>query len=713
MKIAHLSLLLLLLLFVGVGGYYLQSRSTPSTPSASIVPPSTTTLIFAHHMPKESVLHETALHFAAEVARKTQGAITVSVHPNQELGNSHEMLELSRLGKIDIVLTASAKVSTASPSMQFADLPFLFPTREDAYAMLDGKVGQMLLKELNAIDLMGVAFWDGGYKNITANRPITTLEDFTNLDVRVMKSRIIMEQYTALGAKPLPIDFHETKQALIDGIVDAQENPLSEIVTMGFHHVQSDVTLSHHSYLPYVLTFSHKSISKLPLAQQQILIECAQDATHWGRKTTHAKDPQLLETIQAAGVHIHTLSAHEKTRLQKATAHIMSQFEEVMGAHIVSKAQEYFYDQKSSDDAHIVIGIDADLSMGGKEAGLAIKRGAQLAIDRLNAQGGLLGKKVILLAKDHQGISTQAQENIDAFIKNPHTLAILGGKHSAIISSYVDTLQKSQMLFFSPWGAAPSIIENGYSDNYLFRVSLNDKEAAKFLTHEALKKGKNPLIIVENSLWGKEALEGIQRTLNAQGIGTFQSIILNRGETDFGAIREALARHENDVILMVLNSQEAQKSIEVLHESAPYLPIVSHWGMVGNAFYKANKTLLQKIDLRFIQTFSFLKNPNKESKQLAQNYMHDYAKTAQEHINVATGVAQAYDTVMLLAHAVQKAQSLERPKVKAALEAIERHEGVIKTYRTPFTATMHDALRQEDFFMAKFDNNGNIVPLRK
>ncbi|MCX6076343.1 MAG: TRAP transporter substrate-binding protein [Campylobacterales bacterium] len=222
-------------------------------------------LKFGHHMPKDSVLDRAALRFANEVEKKTNGKVKITVYPNQQLGDSQKMMELSRLGQIDIIATPTAKLSVAVPSMQYADLPFLFPTREDAYALLDGKVGNMLLNDLNDIDLVGVAFWEGGLKDFTANKPLLKIEDFKDLKMRVMKSRIIMEQFHALGAKPISIDFQETKQALKEGAVDGQETPLSGIVGMEFYKVQSDITLSEHGYLAYVLTLSKKSISNFPL----------------------------------------------------------------------------------------------------------------------------------------------------------------------------------------------------------------------------------------------------------------------------------------------------------------------------------------------------------------------------------------------------------------------------------------------------------------
>ncbi|WP_373035817.1 DctP family TRAP transporter solute-binding subunit [Sulfurimonas sp.] len=668
-------------------------------------------LKFAHHMPENTVVNQAALRFAQEINKKTKGKVEITVYPSQELGNSHQMLELSRLGQIDILLTATAKVSVASPSMQYADLPFLFPTKEDAYVLLDGKVGNMLFRDLSQVDLFGVAFWDGGFKNFTSNKPLTKLEDFKDLKVRVMKSRIIMEQYYALNAKPITIDFHETKKALQDGVVDAQENPLSEIVSMGFHKLQSDITLSKHSYLPYVLTFSTKSISKLPLDIQNILIQTAKEITSWEREEIAKKEKNLLEDIKKASVKIHTLSSSERKRLQKATAYIAKSYENVIGSHIISKTQEYFY-KKNKKDNMVVIGVDADLSMGAKGGGLAIKRGVELAVDNINQNGGLLGKKVLVVAKDHQGISTQADQNIKEFIDDNNTIAVIGGKHSAIISSYTKEIQDNKLIYFSPWAAAATVTENGYDENYIFRVSLNDKYAARFLAQNALKKSSNPLVVVENSVWGKEALNNINLYLSSKGLKQQNGIIINRGETNFEKVFETMQNKFHDSIIMVLNSQEGTKLVEYMGKNAIHIPVISHWGIVGDSFFKVNQTYLKDIDLIFIQTVSLINNNKKQMQNLVKDYLKAYAKSSTKQINAITGVVQAYDSVMLLAHAIKKCKSFDAVKIKLSLESIDSYDGVLKMYKRPFKKTNHDALNIEDFFMAKFDKDGNILPTR-
>jgi tripartite ATP-independent transporter DctP family solute receptor len=669
-------------------------------------------LKFAHHMPKNSVVHKAAERFAKEIEKKTNSKVKITIFPNQEFGNSHQMLELSRLGHIDILLTATAKISVAMPSMQYADLAFLFPTQEDAYSLLDGKVGDMLLKDLNQIDLLGVTFWDGGYKNLTSNRPLTKLQDFKDLKVRVMKSRIIMEQFSALNAKPITIDFHATKQALSDEVVDAQENPLSEIVTMGFYKVQSDITLSNHSYLPYVLTFSKKSFSKLPLDIQNILIQTAKKITPWERQQIKNEDNKSLNIIKKEGLNVHYLSAADKQDLKDATSYIMKKYENILGSHIISKTQEYLYKKYNKEDV-VVIGVDADLSMGAKGSGLAIKRGVELAVDDINKQGGLLSKKVVVIAKDHQGLSTQANENIKEFINDKNTLAVIGGKHSSIISSYIKDIQENKLIFISPWAAAPSVTQNGYKDNYIFRVSLNDSYATKFLTQVALKKYTNPAIVVENSIWGKEALHNINLHLMSRGLAKQEGIIINRGENKFENFFKNVKAKKHDSIIMVLNAQESKKIVRQMWANNLKIPIISHWGIVGDSFFEDSKNYLKEMDLSFIQTFSLKNNTKKEAQKLKNNYLKAYSTSSNEQINAITGVAQAYDAVMLLATAIKRCNTLDTSVVKNALENIDVYEGVLKKYKHPFSKTNHDALKTKDFFMAKFDKDGNIIAVVK
>ncbi|MBT3197738.1 MAG: TRAP transporter substrate-binding protein, partial [Gammaproteobacteria bacterium] len=241
-------------------------------------------LRFGHNIPVESALHQAAERYADQVKHKSKGRVVIAIYPAQQLGNDHQMVEMARAGELDLLLTPTAKLSVPLPAMQYADLPFYFSTPDELYSMLDGEPGEILLKRLNAIDLEGVTIWENGFKQFTGDRPLRTPEDFLGLKIRTMKSRIIMAQFRSIEANPLPIDFHATHQALADGVVNGQENPLVAIVSMGFHEVQSDLTLSNHAYLGYVFSISSKVLATLPEDIQDILIETAKELTQWERR---------------------------------------------------------------------------------------------------------------------------------------------------------------------------------------------------------------------------------------------------------------------------------------------------------------------------------------------------------------------------------------------------------------------------------------------
>ena len=167
-------------------------------------------LKFGHDMPTNSAQHIAALKYAERVEQKTKGQVHIRVYPNQELGTDQEMIETTRRGELDIILPPTGKLGALVPEFQLIDLPFLFSSREEAYPILDGEPGKHILELLEPKGLIGFTFWESGFKHFTSNKEIRTPEDFKGLNIRVMKSRLIMEQFKAFGANPIPIDFRQT-----------------------------------------------------------------------------------------------------------------------------------------------------------------------------------------------------------------------------------------------------------------------------------------------------------------------------------------------------------------------------------------------------------------------------------------------------------------------------------------------------------------------
>lgn len=670
-------------------------------------------LKFAHNLPVDSSLHKSSLLFAKKVEEKTNGKVEVKIFPAQMLGNDYKMLELARVGKIDLLLTPTAKISPVVPSMQYVDLPFLFSGKDEAYYLLDGSVGNMLLSDLGSINLIGVTFWENGFKHFTANTPIKQPEDFKGKNIRIMKSKILMEQFEALGAKAIPIDFYKTKQALKDGVVDGQENPLTAIVAMGFHEVQSDVTLSEHGYLGYAFSISKKTFLNLPNQLQNIIIETAKEVSLYSRAMIEKENDRLVKYLKDYGVKVHTLTKAERKKFENATKHLIKQNEDLIGSHVVSKAEEMLYEKNklNQENANIkVIGVDADISMGGKGGGLAIKRGVEMAVEEINAKGGVLGKKLLVIAKDHRGLSTQGVNNVKVFAADENVVGIIGGKHSAIVSSEIDVIQNNKIPYLIPWATAVSIIDNGYNDNYLFRVSINESAISNYLVENIMESYSKPLLIVENSIWGRGAKTSIYKELKDYLVGFHETVVVQRGEKKFETVLEQIKTKKPDSLVMVLNSPEGASLVQALIKNGIKLPLISHWGIVGDEFFQINKKHLQDIDLRFIQTFSFL-NSNDIAKKVATKYLKKYKKTSIHEIKAPSAVAQAYDATHLLIKAIKKAGSFKREDVKKALESLDTYKGAVRDYKQPFSKNNHEALFNHNLFMAQYGLNGEIIPI--
>lgn len=671
-------------------------------------------LSMGHNMPVDSAMHQAASEYAKRVTQKSGGKIQITIYPNQQLGDDHKMVEMAREGKLDIVLTPTAKMSIALPAMQYVDLPFFFPEREDLYRMLDGEPGQMLLDELKQIGLVGVTFWENGFKHFTANSPLVTPDDFRGKTFRIMKSRLIQSQFQTLGAKTLPIDFHKTRQALADGIVDGQENPLIAITSMGINEVQSDLTLSSHGYMGYVFSISAKTFRNLPTDLQNILYTTARELTPYEREETHKREAALLEYMRQNGMHIHVLTQKEHDALARKFILIAPRYEETIGSHILSRTQELLmerYGPSPQSHQQIAIGLNADLSMSSKTGGLAIKRGAELAIEEINRHGGVLGKPLVLIAKDQRGIASKGVDNTRAFIERPDVVAIVGGVRSSVVDASINDAQKAGIPYLIPWAAAANLTRKPVPQNVMFRISANDQDAVAFMGEYLLNRYRNPAILYENSIWGRGALARMEPLLREHKKSFAQSISFDIGQQNFDNEIKKISDSKADSLLLIANSIEAIDIINTLAKEKADLPVISHWGVTSNHFFEVTKEALTHVNLRFLQTYTFSSNPNPVSNQLIQNYKERYGVTSLSQIEAPSGVAQTYDLIMLLAQAIEKAHSSDRSRVRDALEHLGPYQGVIRYYNPPFTVDRHDALDKNDYRMVRYREDGSIVPV--
>lgn len=299
-----------------------------------------TLLKFHHDLPEDTAQHVAAERFRDLVAERTDGEIEVRIFPNNQLADDVQALQQMQFGAIEGGLIPTAKMSGFEPAMQLPDLPFLFPTPEIAHKFLDSEVGDRLLGTLEDDGVVGVTFWESGFKQFTCNNPIESPDDFEGRKVRVMESPMLVEQFRAMGASAVPIAFSETYTALQQGVVDCQENPLVSIVNMGFYEVQSHVVISNHAYLGYALLFSKRWLDQLDPENREIVVDTAREVTEFQRAETARREEKLLEVIEESDATVEYLPEENRGAFEKATRPVHEMFRDEIGSDLLDAAYE-------------------------------------------------------------------------------------------------------------------------------------------------------------------------------------------------------------------------------------------------------------------------------------------------------------------------------------------------------------------------------------
>lgn len=364
----------------------------------------------------------------------------------------------------------------------------------------------------------------------------------------------------------------------------------------------------------------------------------------------------------------------------------------------------------------VLIGLDADMSSGSAESGMAIQRGIELAIDEINAGGGVLGRPLSLVVRDHHGNPSRGIDNIIALAGRPELVAVVGGLHTPVALAELKTIHEQRIIYLGPWAAGTTVVANGYAPNFVFRVSVRDEFAGGYLVNQILKRGfERPALLLENTGWGRSNEKAIKSALALHGLAPATVQWFNWGAKQVSDQLQVIDYSRADVILLVANAPEGEvvmKDIAAL-QMDKRRPVISHWGITGGHFFRDTRQALEKTDLTFLQTFSFLATASvPRSATVARAYIarYDDCDTV-EQIKSPVGTAHAYDLVHILALAIKAARSIDRDRVRAALEQVKHYPGLVRDYAPPFTARRHDALTGDDFHLARFNGNGIIVKI--
>ena len=369
-----------------------------------------------------------------------------------------------------------------------------------------------------------------------------------------------------------------------------------------------------------------------------------------------------------------------------------------------------------AEDKPIAIGLDADFSGNAPQSGESIRRGMLLAIAEINESGGVLGRKLELVRRDNRGIPARGIDNLDELVKLDNLVAVVGGLHSPVMLSQLDTIHDHELVFFSAWAAATPVVANGRDPNFVFRVSVRDEYAGGFLIRTAMDRGfKSPGLLLWKSGWGQSNERAMSSAMVEHGVRSAGTEWFNATENDLSDQIDRLKKAGADVIMLVANPDEGLAAIRAM-ASLPKderLPIISHWGITGNDFYHMDPYSIASVDLSFLQTFSFYNPPFPDrAKALFDAYCATFRScSSKADVISPVGTAHAYDIVKIVARAIEQAGTTERTAVRDALEHLGRYDGLVRTYDPPFSPVDHDALDVADFQIARFGPRGEILPV--
>jgi C4-dicarboxylate-binding protein DctP len=292
---------------------------------------------FSHVVANDTPKGKGADRFKELAEKATNGRVKIEVYANSVLYKDKEELDALQLGAVQMLAPSLAKFGPLGvKEFEAFDIPYIFPTRDVLHRVTEGPVGKMLMKKLEPKGIVGLAYWDNGFKVMTANKPLRKAADFKGMKMRIQSSKVLDAQFRALGANPQVLAFSEVYQALQTGVVDGTENTPSNIYTQKMHEVQSHLTVSDHGYIGYAVIVNKKFWDGLPADIRTQLEGAMKDATKYTNAIAEQENAQALDAIRKSGkTTIHELTAAEKAEWRRALLPVRKEVEGRVGKAVL------------------------------------------------------------------------------------------------------------------------------------------------------------------------------------------------------------------------------------------------------------------------------------------------------------------------------------------------------------------------------------------
>jgi len=295
------------------------------------------TLRFAFSLAKDHPLGTGAQTFADAVAQKSGGKMKVTLFPNAVLGSDPQNLSAIRGGTLDFTSMATGLVASIDKQFGVFDLPFLFNSAQEAFAIVDGPVGTRMLDDLSKQGVIGLGIWDLGFRNMTnSKRPIAKAEDVAGLKIRVIASPVYIDLFSTLGANPVPMTFGEVYGALESRAIDGQDNPVGVIESAKFAEVQKYLSLTRHVYTGMPVLMSKKTWDGMSEAERRIITDAANEAKQEERRIAQAKESESIANLRKT-MQVNDVTPAELARLRQKVQPVVDKFAKEVGEPLMAQ----------------------------------------------------------------------------------------------------------------------------------------------------------------------------------------------------------------------------------------------------------------------------------------------------------------------------------------------------------------------------------------
>jgi C4-dicarboxylate-binding protein DctP len=293
---------------------------------------------FSHVVAEQTPKGKAALKFKELAEERSKGRVKVEVYPNSSLFKDGEEMEALQLGSVQMLAPSLAKFGPLGVrDFEVFDLPYMFDSTEELHKVTEGPVGAALFKKVESKGLVGLAYWDNGFKVMSANKPIRVPADYKGLKMRIQSSKVLGDQMKGLGAIPQVMAFSEVYQALQTGVVDGTENPPSNFYTQKMQEVQKFLALTDHGYLGYAVIANKKFWDGLPADLRTILQGAMKDATKFANDIAKKENDDALEAVRKSGkTQILVLTPEQKAEMKKSLVGVHRENESRVGKEIIA-----------------------------------------------------------------------------------------------------------------------------------------------------------------------------------------------------------------------------------------------------------------------------------------------------------------------------------------------------------------------------------------